>query len=71
MKIKCPDENVELLLRAVVLRAAKDYRYACARLHRLPYDEDAATLKAEAEAFFLSEDFLAYSFADGNRSCKC
>ena len=67
MKIKCPDENVELLLRAVVLRAVKDYRYACWRLKRRPYDDDAKVLKEEAEEFFLSEDFVFFTSVKGEK----
>ena len=67
MKIKCPDEYVELLLRAVVIKAVRDYRLACRRLKRLPYDFDAKELKEEAEEFFLSEDFVFFTSVKGEK----
>ena len=70
MQLNANDDNVALLLNAVVIQAARDYRAACRILRRRPDKEEAQRMKADAENFFLSEDFSAYSSVDGKQILK-
>ena len=70
MQLNAYDDNVALLLNAVVVQAARDYRAACRRLKKYPFDEIAGCMKIDAESFFLSEDFSAYSSVDGKQILK-
>ena len=70
MQLNAYDDNVALLLNAVVIQASRDYRAACRILRHRPDKEEAQKMKADAEAFFLSEDFSAYSSLDGKQILK-
>ena len=70
MQLNAYDDNVALLLNAVVIQAARDYRAACHTLRRKPESREAQQMKEDAEAFFLSEDFSAYSSVDGKQILK-
>ena len=54
-----------LLMDAVVLQAAEDYREACSELRINANSGEAADRKKEVEEFFLSEDCLRYTALPG------
>ena len=54
-----------LLMDAVVLQAAEDYREACSILRADAQNEEAADRKKEVEEFFLSEFCLRYTALPG------
>ena len=50
---------------AVIIQAEMDWREAVQRLKENPDDEEAKTMLKDAEAFFLSEDYLMLTHYDG------
>ena len=56
-----------LLMDAVVLQAAEDYREACSILRADARNEEAADRKKEVEEFFLSEFCLRYTNLPGRK----
>ena len=54
-----------LLMNAVILQAAEDYREACSELRSNAQNEMAADRKKEVEGFFFSEDCLRYTALPG------
>ena len=55
----------ELLAKAIVLRAIKDWQSAEERLRVRPGDMSALKLKQDSEAFFLSDWFFDLTSLDG------
>jgi hypothetical protein len=60
----------ERLANAVVLRAVKDYRYACKKLAKHPEKESALRRKKECETFFQSDHFSLFTALDGRQLLK-
>ena len=54
-----------LLMDAVVMQAAEDYREVCSALRTDAKNQVAADRKKEVEGFFLSEDCLRYTAVPG------
>ena len=54
-----------LLMDAVVMQAAEDYREACSELRRDAQNREAADRKKEVEEFFLGELCLRYTAVPG------
>ena len=55
----------DLLMDAVVMQAAEDYREVCSALRTDAKNQEAADRKKEVEEFFLSEDCLRYTAVPG------
>ena len=53
------------LANAVIIQAKIDRQEALQRLQENPEDEEAKALLEDAEAFFLSEDYLMFTHYDG------
>lgn len=53
------------LANAVIIQAKIDRQEALQRLQENPEDEGAKALLEDAEAFFLSEDYLMFTHYDG------
>lgn len=53
------------LANAVIIQAKIDRQEALQRLQENPEDAEAKALLEDAEAFFLSEDYLMFTYYDG------
>ena len=60
------EDGWELLIQAVVLQAAEDYRLARQVLRRRPDRETARLMVRDVERFFRSEWFTRITGLDGN-----
>lgn len=62
-------EQYQTLAAAVVEQAVTDYKAALKRIHRHPFDTDAARIINDCERFFLNEIEI-YSDLDGQAIMK-
>lgn len=65
--VKIDESGITALANAIVVQAAKDYRYAVKRLKKYPKNEKALDVKREVEHFFRSEWYGMLTAVDGEK----